>query len=286
MTPVVVGRADEAERAAACRWLYADGRAARCADLLAAGDLDPAGLFVARSPAVCGAALVESLPGGVGLAWAVRATSAGVEDALAAAACGWLRGRGVAACQAFAAADELPALAPLVRAGFRRVTRLVQMRRDPAPLPPESSRLDVRPVEPRDRDEFARTLLATYTDSLDCPELNVVRSAADALAGVRRGGVAPEWWLLARHDGRPAGVVAFGDDPAPGVVELAYFGLVPEARGRGLGGELLWHALAAAGVAVQLSVDARNGPALRLYRRFGFAERDRREAFLAVWDDS
>src|SRR5206468_2243572 len=134
VSPVSVG-----ELTTACRALFAhlagpdrDQRAARCRDLLASGELDPAGLFVARdgNGAVCGAMLVQALPGALGLAWPPRAEAGpdrvGVEDALVSAACGWLRSRGVKVCQVFATDTDGPA--PLGRHGFRHVTQVIHMR--------------------------------------------------------------------------------------------------------------------------------------------------------------
>src|SRR5438067_1561439 len=111
-----VSPATAGELTAACRALFGhlvgadrDQRVARCRDLLASGELDPAGLFVARDEhgAVRGAMLVQPLPGALGLAWPPRAEAGGdrgvVEDAVVSAACGWLRSRGVKVCQVFAA---------------------------------------------------------------------------------------------------------------------------------------------------------------------------------------
>jgi len=69
-----------------------------------------------------------------------------------------------------------------------------------------------------------------------------------------------------------------------GSVELVYLGLVPEARGRGLGRRLLEHGLALlkgrSERAVVLAVDERNTPAMKLYREAGFRPSLRRVAFI------
>jgi ribosomal protein S18 acetylase RimI-like enzyme len=261
----------DGERAEACRWLFADEqRAARCLDMLAFGEFDASGLFVARRTGLCGAMLVQLLGGGLGLAWPPRAGSVEFEDSLALVALMWLRSRGVKACQAFADVDEVPAFAPLLRHGFRHVTQLIHMRREIGPLPPAESRLTFTLA---DREHFARTLRATYTDSLDCRELNVVRAESDSPDFARA--------FVAWHGAEAVGVLGLDD------AELAYLGLIPSARGRGFGDELLRFAIETSeDAAVSLSVDARNGPALRLYARHGFVEVARREAFLAVWDGS
>jgi ribosomal protein S18 acetylase RimI-like enzyme len=288
------------ELAAACRVLFAhlagsdrDRRAAHCRGLLASGELDPAGLFAARDGhgAVRGAMLVQPLPGALGMAWPPRAEPGcgHVADALVAAACGWLRSRGVKVCQVFAADDD--GLAPLERHGFRHVTRVVHLRRE---VGPDRDRCDgprslaVQPAADSPADLFTDTLMQTYDGSLDCPELTGTRTAAEVLDGHRPAGGAPtdRLWYLARSAGEPVGVVLFDAGSGPGERELSYLGLVPSARGRGLGGELVRFAVAHAADgchALALSVDVRNEPAVRVYRRHGFWEYDRRDVLLAAW---
>ena len=69
--------------------------------------------------------------------------------------------------------------------------------------------------------------------------------------------------------------------------DLSYVGVVPEARGRGVGRELvcktLFEARAAEAAQLTLSVDIRNRPARNLYERFDFELYDEREVYLAVW---
>src|SRR4051812_27832583 len=111
---------------AACRLLAAPrpapARAAaalRFRGLLATGELDPAGLLVARDGGgVRGAVLVQPLAGALGLAWPPRAEPGrdrpAAEDALAAAAAAWLQARGVKVCQSFAAEADRGDYAPLL----------------------------------------------------------------------------------------------------------------------------------------------------------------------------
>src|SRR5882672_1277881 len=89
--------------------------------------IDAAGLFVSRDAngLVVGAAMVQAIPGALGIASSPRAESAEAADALAGAACDWLRARGVKVCQVFAPADDIPAMAAMERRGFRRLTQLV-----------------------------------------------------------------------------------------------------------------------------------------------------------------
>jgi mycothiol synthase len=66
---------------------------------------------------------------------------------------------------------------------------------------------------------------------------------------------------------------------------VIYLGLTPAARGRGLGRAVLRHALELARAHVprlELAVDLRNMPAVRLYQAAGFTARDRRAVHLTV----
>lgn len=256
---------------------------------LIARNFDLSGCFVARSVGgrIRGAALVQIMPGALGVSWPPRGETIEIENAVVLAANDWLRSRGVKVCQAFAWSAELPAMAPLVRNGFRPITQLVFMRSDLSPAvgflqTPLTFETAVPPFTP----EFRQTLLATHEHTLDCPELNQARLAEELLAGLTDE-LPRTRWHLAKLDNVPIGSVIHSVGIDPTIGELSYLGVVPGARGRGLGGELLKFVLSESirdnVRAVTLSVDSRNEPALRIYRRFGFMETDRREVFLARW---
>ncbi|MDB5312245.1 MAG: Acetyltransferase family protein [Gemmataceae bacterium] len=288
------------EITAACRLLAArrvgpdrDLAALRYRDLLTSGTFDPGGLFVARAGGlVRGAVLTQPLPGALGLAWPPQAERgrdrAAIEDELVAAACDWLRARGVKVCQSFAAETDRPDMAPLGRHGFQLVTRVTHMRREVGPGGRAGGEsLGLRPCAAA-RDAFTTTLLLTYDGSLDCPELTGDRTPAELVDGFRGNGfLTGEWWYTVEQDGVPVGVVIWEPAAEPGTLELSYLGLVPAARGRGLGDELVRRSLAFARDrdlhTLTLSVDVRNEPALRLYDRHGFQEYDRRDVYLAAW---
>ena len=111
-----------------------------------------------------------------------------------------------------------------------------------------------------------------------------VTTADELLAGFSAP-TAGEHFELVYHADEPIGVVISANGSEPDTVELAYLGVVPSARGRGIGTELLAGALRAIHSAripvVTVSVDARNEPALRLYRRHGFTETGQSEVWLA-----
>lgn len=271
----------------ACRLLFGDGGADGSRErLLSAGA--ESGLLVARAGGrVCAAALAQSLPGALGVTCPPRGDSPEAEDAVALAACEWLRARGVKVCQAFADRGELDRMGPLERAGFRYVTRLVFMRRAVrgSDRLEASDWLDGAHYLPALREDFSATLLRTHDGTLDCPELNASRVPAELVAGFDLPERASAWHFLARADTAPVGLVLL--NPVERSLELAYLGVVPEARGRGYGAKLVRHALHQARCAgfetVSLSVDVRNTPAVRLYTKLGFVEYERRGVWLATW---
>ena len=132
-------------------------------------------------------------------------------------------------------------------------------------------------------DAFALLVDQTYVQTHDCPMLAEYRTAIQALRGYQSSvAFAPSWWfrlvdpeqseslgclILAHHRGDDG--IKFGGD----VVELVYMGLVPSARGRGLGLELVRSAREfghRAGCSrIILAVDQRNHPARSIYDRAG-----------------
>jgi GNAT superfamily N-acetyltransferase len=148
--------------------------------------------------------------------------------------------------------------------------------------------LAYQPWDGCDRDLFQATLLASYEDTLDCPELNDARTADDIMAGYRAmPGCRPDCWWLAWHQGRPAGVLLLTEHGSPAQWDLTYLGVVRAARGCGVGRALTQKALDAAHAAgalqMTLTLDARNGPAERLYRDCGFEAFDQRQVYLALF---
>jgi mycothiol synthase len=92
---------------------------------------------------------------------------------------------------------------------------------------------------------------------------------------------------MARHDGADLGCLLLADHPDQRIWELVYMGIVPEARGRGLGLALArqaqWRARQAGAERLVLAVDAANEPALRGYAAAGFITWDRRSVFLKLF---
>ena len=274
----------------------------RALDLIDRGELDPAGLWVARRPGrtaaerVVGVALAELLPGALGLAWPPRLVteydSPAAARRLLESARDWLRNRGAKLAQLFRDPDDPDDPDPVLQAGFRYLTRVLTLaaglvRERPFPPAPPPPGLALEPYGRANAEAFLATLTATYEGSLDCPELNGVRRPEDVLAGYLADPGTPTGWYLARLDARPAGVLLLAAAAEPAAMTLSYLGVVPAYRRRGVGRALVGHALRVArargGALLSVAADVRNAPALHLYRRFGFEVWDRREVYLLDW---
>jgi len=134
-------------------------------------------------------------------------------------------------------------------------------------------------------EELTAALRASYEQTLDCPELCALRRTEDVLASHKEAGRHdPKLWWLVRHHGEPRGAAFLSRMPEQSAMELVYLGLAPSLRGKGLGRQLLAHALAHAGRSglrdFQCAVDLRNAPALKLYAGFGLRETARRRALV------
>jgi ribosomal protein S18 acetylase RimI-like enzyme len=295
-------------------------------DLLQRGELQPEGLFVLPGPdGPCGALLCLPIPGAAGLLWlpgtrpqiggrsgepsrtdvdaappqdvqsgaarqAAPTSEEQAADALVRHAIGWLHSRGVKLVQCLLIAEEEPLAEPLLRCGFQRITDLWYLRHEdatPVACLDTPARLNFVSFADAPRSLFAQTLERTYEGTLDCPEINGVRTIEEVLAGHQaQGRFDPGRWWLACDGEVPVGVLLMTEQPDSGDWEISYMGVVAEARGRGCGREVLLKALTeawAAGVRrVVLCVDSRNRPASELYRRMGFEPYDRRAVYLAI----
>jgi mycothiol synthase len=279
------------------QYLAPGERERRCANalhLLQCGDLEPQGIFVLRGlTSLRGAIVCMPVPGASALIWppgAVEDQRSMVEDVLLRYAFGWLQKSGVKLAQTLLAPEETFLAASLERNGFAPITNLWYLRHNlntPVQYLDTPARLDYQPFD--NGAEFRRTLARTYENTMDCPEVNGVRTIEEVLEGHRAQGLFdPQRWWLVLKSGRPIGVLIMTEMPESGDWEVAYMGVVPEARRRGFGREILLKALHEAGAAkvpaVTLSVDARNRPAWNLYRSLGFEPFDQRVVYLAVWN--
>jgi mycothiol synthase len=272
------------------------GRVANALRLLREGELDPQGVLVARRAGeLLGALVCLPVPGASALVWPPQALpgplQSEVEDHLVGHATAWLRQRGARLGQCLLAPHEIAVAAPLERHGFTHVTALSYLRHSldlPYSYLLVEDRLDYEVYQPANAGLFHETLLRTYQDTLDCPEVNGVRSLEQIIEGHRaQGQHDPQRWWLASAAGQPVGVLLLTAMREWQSWDVAYVGVVPEQRRRGWGRELMHKALCSAhateAVQVTLSVDARNRPAWDLYVGLGFEPYDRREVYLALW---
>ena len=301
MPGVDITTAEPDERLAALRLAFShldpETRLARVAgglELIDRGELDPAGIVVARvNGRVVGAIVAAPVPGAGAAIWPPqieRGVEAAVADALAGAAIGWLRGQGVKLAQALLAPEDASLAPPLLRAGFRRATALWYLRHDldlPAGLLGEPEKLTYSTFASAGPAAFEAALAGSYELTQDCPEISEARTAPEALAGHMAGGFDPNHWWLAAAGGEQVGLLLVNPAVDGAGWEIAYIGVVPQHRRQGYGREMVLKALVEAKAAgqpnVTLAVDARNGPARELYRRLGFYAQESRDVLLAVW---
>lgn len=175
----------------------------------------------------------------------------------------------------------------LTENGFPILTELIFMSAavlEHQPRPPEGEMWQSNGWSESIRPRFEATITATYQGTLDCPELNGLRSGEQALLGHEASGpFQPELWQIYSQGKTDAGLMlarCHSDESEP-VFEIVYFGATPQLRGRGLGQKMLADLFAEAGrrgvSEIMLAVDVRNAPAIRLYEQFGFREFDRRQ---------
>lgn len=122
---------------------------------------------------------------------------------------------------------------------------------------------------------FQQLLSQTFEGTLDCPELNGIRSARDVLESFLSGRRLREcqYWSTLWQANELVGCLML-QAHNHNLIELAYMGLIPSARGRGLGVQILEFATKQArdlqASMIVVAADSRNVPAQNLYRKFGF----------------
>jgi mycothiol synthase len=289
------------------------------------GEIDLSGLWIAqkRRGRIAGAMLTQPLAGKVAAVWApeVRTTwrRGDLASALVKAALADFEARGFRLAQAILDDSAgLRAGRDLEKGGMPRITELLYLERDtatslePAVVTPRQVQMtpksrvpegfgsvtrrcaafEWRPFEKVLEAEFRTVLQATYTGSLDMPELEGARSLDDILESHKAAGrFVAERWRLGRlpGDAQASAVLLLAEVPGRDVWEVIYLGLTQSVRGYGLGRAVLEHALELAGCQVawlELAVDLRNTPALRLYASAGFVAHERRAVHLAIFPPS
>ncbi len=168
------------------------------------------------------------------------------------------------------------------RAGLKRITRLVQMEcldlldapMSAEPHDAESHQLKFIPHQDVSWSAWCQIVELTYQQTRDVPELNGLRSTHNTLMGYASGHPWPpkNWWVVRKED-EDIGCLLLTRIPDTGC-ELTYAGIVPEARGKGLGQAIMsfirsWM-IEQHRSRISLAVDVRNTPAIALYKACGF----------------
>jgi len=237
---------------------------------------------------VTGTIGVLSQPGRVGLIFppVLDRPSEGVDGTLIDAAVRRLENAGAVFAQLTLPPEDGPLAEPFLQHGFSLLTDAVVLERAAQPAVPRGTfpSLAAIPCDPRaDAARIAALLARINEQTLDCPELDVLRTPEEVLAahqGHAEGGRA-RWWRY-EDAGNDVGVVLGTTAEDPGGVEILFFGVVPEQRGQGFGRKLLDRFLAdeaAGGTFVRAGMDCRNCFAESVYAACGFVETGR----LRVW---
>jgi GNAT superfamily N-acetyltransferase len=199
---------------------------------------------------------------------------------LCASACIEPRHNGVNLAQVMMDTQAKAVVRSLVHAGFEDVAELMYLAREVrSRIPGRIFRDTTLRIWKYDRAVHARFLAVierSYEDSLDCPKLNGKRHIEDVVSGHKATGEFDPnlWHLVSDVHNNDLGVILLNRMHRRAGLELVYMGIVPEARGKGLGDGLIRlgiNALAEEGGGhIVTAVDAANGPARRLYHRHGF----------------
>lgn len=174
----------------------------------------------------------------------------------------------------------------LLTAGFAHAADLALMFHFLSEPSPSASvgDLDFVRFEPSLRPRLAALIERTYVDSRDCPAINGAMAIDDVLDehAAASDGDTSGWHLLMRA-GVDVACLLLASDRAASFTQIAYMGVVPEARRLGIGRQMVQTAKSLARSAGQarlaLAVDAANLPALRLYESMDFIAWDRRSLF-------
>jgi ribosomal protein S18 acetylase RimI-like enzyme len=196
--------------------------------------------------------------------------------------------QGVALAQAMIEPTDAAGLAAFTGAGLWSLATLQYMERRPPMMVPSVTLppgVRLEPYAAATHEAFKQTIQQSYVDTQDCPALSGLRDMEDVIAGHKAVGTFdPQLWSLVLEYNRPLGVVLLANVETRNALELVYLGLVPAARGRGLGRVLMNRVLAISArrgfSLTSLAVDATNPAAVKLYRRCGYTRVAERVALI------
>ena len=250
-------------------------------------DAEPfSGLLIAQSCGEISAVIwVQIQPGRTAVVWLPQTDHPAALD-LVRAATEFLDKRAVALAQILTRPETHIDPRMLVAGDFKPLALLNYLTVGESHFPPvqPNGKLEFEPLADDQPARLAELLLATYEGSLDCPALNGIREPQDTILGYRaQSNLTTRPWYFVRHQHQDVGVLILDTHKEGENWELVYMGIVPDARGKGFGWQILQHALWLASQGgtqrMVLAVDEDNEHALRTYRRAGFVMWDRRQVF-------
>lgn len=289
----LIERCEAASRADALRLLHAglspDQQAALPQTLESVhiqGESAFDGLLIAKQGnTLIGAVWVQLAPGSTAVVWPPAINGIASPELMRAAA-EFLDDHSVALAQILISPDAPQDPEIFAAGGFRPLVELdyLMVQRELFPAAKPSGELQFTGAARDEPQRLERLLTATYEQTLDCPQLNGLRDAADVLAGyAAQGRFSADGWFFVRHHSTDVGVLILTEYPEGETWELVYMGVVPAARGNGFGRQIVNFALAQAAVGgagrLVLAVDRENGPAQKMYREAGFVGWDRRTVY-------
>ena len=194
-----------------------------------------------------------------------------------------MQASGIAQIQALVDANDVSAKLAMLYSSFRQVTTVKHLLFDlnlavcGTDVPRLKQDFRVRPACEFSRESVDQLVAKTFEATLDCPDLDGLRSSSEVVGGFLESKPWDEslpWWILC-EGAKPVGC-SFVNPHPKSIYELAYVGLVPSVRGQGLGRFLVESAIAdcrrRGGEYLATAVDMQNWPAQDIYRSLCFSE--------------
>jgi len=199
---------------------------------------------------------------------------------------------GLALIQTIHHSSSEPEIDAVHAAGYHHLADMSYLRLRLPSSPPtwDDANLTWYDYDQLSQEELGRLIEATYEGTQDCPELCGTREIGDVIASHKNTGVfCPQTWWTVKRDGEPAGCILVNESRDRRDAQVVYIGVVPTCRRAGIGRAMLRRAQAASiqkGLkAMTLAADTMNDRAMGLYRSEGFAETDRKAAYVMLRGD-
>ena len=248
-----------------------------------------AGLFVAlQQESLVGSTWVQLTPGRTAVVWPPERSGLAARRLMQRAA-EFIASRNLPLAQILVAAEATQDAELFAAGGFNPLVDLVYLAIENSQFATaqSDSQLDFIAGAGNDPQRLGQLLVDTYRQTLDCPEINGLRTAEDILASyTAQGDYDPNRWYFLQHAGADVGVLLLTEYRGTGTWELIYMGVIPAARGNRFGRQVLRFAIDAARLGgaerLVLAADERNAPALALYRAAGMVSWDRRRVYARI----